>query len=216
MYRTLIACMSLIFLLPGCGTEVSITTPPPRTPKTVARLADWIQGEFSSEQQAQTNSNYLNIYLNAVRIWPEKLGARWIYVEQAQADQQAKPYRQRIYQVITGTHADLEVRIYSFAPSQTPPAGSYKDPSWFQRIDPVFLVPLGGCTMHFTTNTDGTFTGRIKGTGCRSTLHGADHTSSEVTVTAQEIRSWDRGWDSNGTQVWGPTTGPYIFLRRGS
>jgi hypothetical protein len=33
-------------------------------------------------------------------------------------------------------------------------------------------------------------------------------------VTANEITSWDRGFDSAGKQVWGATKGPYQFKKQ--
>jgi hypothetical protein len=36
---------------------------------------------------------------------------------------------------------------------------------------------------------------------------------SDVTLSAEELVTWDRGYDAAGKQVWGSTKGPYMFKR---
>jgi hypothetical protein len=207
--------MFLIALIPACGTEVSITTPPPTIPPQVAQLANWIEGNFTSSKDVNAPGPK-DISLHAVRIWPEKLGTRWIYIEEAQTNNLDQPISQRIYEVTTGTHAEIAVRIFILPYGSNPPPGSYADPDWFQRIDPAFILSLGGCTLHFLANGKDSFTGKTIGKGCTSSRRGAAYSTSESTVSAQEIRSWNRGWDAQDAQVWGPTDSPIVFTRIGS
>jgi len=44
-------------------------------------------------------------------------------------------------------------------------------------------------------------------------MRGASYASSEVTLTATELNTWDRGYDAGGAQVWGSTKGPYRFVK---
>ena len=39
------------------------------------------------------------------------------------------------------------------------------------------------------------------------------YTTSEVSIEARAITSWDRGFDADGAQVWGAEKGPYVFAR---
>lgn len=63
---------------------------------------------------------------------------------------------------------------------------------------------------------DGSFVGRTEGNGCASELRGAAYATSEITLTASEMVSWDRGFNSAGKQVWGAPTGGYRFKRLAS
>jgi hypothetical protein len=56
-------------------------------------------------------------------------------------------------------------------------------------------------------------TGSTQGDGCASALRGAAYATSEVTLTAGELDSWDRGFDATGNQVWGSTKGAYRFVK---
>jgi hypothetical protein len=44
-------------------------------------------------------------------------------------------------------------------------------------------------------------------------LRGASFANSIVTVTQNEILSWDQGFDKEGKQVWGATKGGYRFIK---
>jgi hypothetical protein len=35
----------------------------------------------------------------------------------------------------------------------------------------------------------------------------------EITIKEDRVIGWDRGWDAEGNQVWGPDSGGYIFRK---
>ena len=71
-----------------------------------------------------------------------------------------------------------------------------------------------GCHVTLTWNADSaTFTGGTTGQGCASSLNDASYAASEVTLGADRLVSWDRGFDDKGKQVWGATKGGYVFDR---
>jgi len=57
------------------------------------------------------------------------------------------------------------------------------------------------------------FAGQTGNKTCSSELRGARYASSKVTVTKNEILSWDQGFDKEDKQVWGATKGGYIFKK---
>jgi len=59
------------------------------------------------------------------------------------------------------------------------------------------------------------FEGSTVGEGCGSSLRGAAYATSEVELWPTYLRTWDRGFDARGEQVWGATEGPYVFERVG-
>ncbi|HRW89883.1 MAG TPA: CpcT/CpeT family chromophore lyase, partial [Flavobacteriales bacterium] len=65
--------------------------------QSLAELASWMTGSFSSAAQAEADTNYYAIELEMARIWPERTDGVWLYVEQAVAAKKEKPYRQRVY-----------------------------------------------------------------------------------------------------------------------
>ena len=69
-----------------------------------------------------------------------------------------------------------------------------------------------GCTVWLEADGNG-YTGGTEGTECTSSLGGAAYATSVVRLSENMIESWDQGWDRDGNQVWGATTGAYVFDR---
>jgi hypothetical protein len=54
---------------------------------------------------------------------------------------------------------------------------------------------------------------RAENPDCPNAYRGAVRASSDSIRTADAYANWDRGWNVEGQQVWGPTSGGYIFER---
>lgn len=171
-------------------------------------LHTWMQGTFSNARQAERDTSFRHVQLRMVRIWKDRTDGAWFYVEQALATTLNAPYRQRVYNVKRVEEGMIESVVYTI-----------KDPQKWIGLDPTAgdmgiddIVLKFGCEVYL--QYDGTsFTGSTHGAACKSDLNGASYVRSDVRVTSVGIHSWDRGFDHEGKQVWGSTTGPYAFLR---
>ena len=176
-------------------------------------LARWLTGSFSSATQAGNTTSYRDVRLHAVQIWTERSDGPWIYVEQAPAEKPAEPYRQRVLQIGRRTDGAYESRVFTLPGSPLRFAGAWKDPGKLTGLEPAQLTAREGCTVTLRRGEDGSFRGGTVGKGCPSDLAGAAYATSEVQLTADSLVSWDRGFDADGKQVWGPTQGAYRFDR---
>lgn len=174
-------------------------------------LVDWMTGEFSSAEQSEADTNYYDISLKMTRIWPEKKKGAWIYVEQAVAETPDKPYRQRIYFVNELGDGQFSSDIYTI-PDEEKFIGSWKNPSAFEGMDQFDLKYKDGCAV-FIEYDGFQFYGKTNEGSCTSELGGASYATSEVNITKGKLKSWDRGYDEEGKQVWGAENGPYIFKK---
>ncbi len=165
-------------------------------------------GSYNSEKQSISDTNYFNISLHMYPIWQET-GKSWLYVEQALNSMQDKPYRQRIYLVEEQEDGIFKSTVFSIAYDSLF-IGKWSEPEFFDRFDENILKEREGCAVFMKREGD-SFTGSTKDQACVSTLRGASYATSEVTVTEAGVESWDRGFDSDGNQVWGAENGPYIF-----
>jgi hypothetical protein len=179
---------------------------------TLDRLAAWMTGSFSSAEQARDNPDFRDIRLEMSPIWLERDDGYWFYVEQAAAGRLDTPYRQRVYHVYEDEPGVFASDVYTVdSPLQY--AGAWRTPERFDAVSPESLERRRGCTVYLEWS-GGAFTGGTRGADCDSELRGAVYATSEVTITSEEIRSWDRGFDADGNQKWGAETGPYIFRRK--
>ncbi len=180
--------------------------------ENLEQLVEWMSGEFDSSEQAEQNSDFLNISLKMTRIWHEKPNGAWVYIEQARADQPEKPYRQRIYFISELTEDEYSSDVYTL-PNEEKYVGAWKDVSLLNELTPFDLVNKSGCTVIIFFDGFQYGGGTSKGT-CKSELNGASYATSEVTILEDAMQSWDRGYNSEDVQVWGSTAGAYIFKKR--
>jgi len=173
-------------------------------------LADWMTGSFSSQAQAEADSDYFDIRLEMTEIWPQRDDGVWLYVEQAAASSLDKPYRQRVYRLTEEPGGILRSEVYSI-PEPLRFAGAWRNEEPLSDLSPTDLEVRQGCAVLLRRADDGVFAGSTDGTGCSSKLRGAAYATSEVRVTSDRIESWDRGFAAGGEQAWGAEKGPYLF-----
>jgi hypothetical protein len=198
----------LAFLfLAACGSRQ--LTPDPG----LALLTSWMSGTFSSHEQAARDTAFFDINLVMYPIWKKDVNARWLYVEQDATAALDRPYRQRIYRISRVADGSLESRVYEL-PDPAAFIHAWEDPAIFRKLQPEALLLREGCAVYLRPAEDGqAFSGATHARDCPSELYGAAYATSEVTITAETIVSWDRGWDQNDQQVWGAEKAGYVFKR---
>ena len=144
-------------------------------------------------------------------IWQNK-SDQYLYVEQALATMQEKPYRQRIYKVTELPNGTFESIVYKIADEKSF-IGKWNDTSFFDQFDESILELREGCAVYLKPVGKQVFEGSTKDQDCKSTLRGASYATSVVRVEKDKIVSWDQGFDADGKQVWGAETEGYVFDR---
>jgi len=176
------------------------------------RLVTMMQGSFSSEEQSANDSDYFDIRLEMKRIWLERTDAKWLYVEQAVASMKDKPYRQRVYKITNTYEGRFESAVYTMKdPLRF--AGEWEKENPLSGLIPDSLEAREGCSVFLTLMNNGSYEGSTNGKDCQSDLRGAKYATSEVVISDEGIKSWDRGYDENDKQVWGAEKGGYVFKK---
>jgi CpeT protein len=192
-------------LLQGCkgGTDLN--------DQDLLELKAMMVGSFSSAEQAARDTNYFDIRLEMVEIWPEEPEADWLYVEQAAAWSLEQPYRQRVYRLSRSGSGELLSAVYTLASPQRF-AGAYRDLALLENLTPDSLTEREGCAIVLQRKGE-VFVGSTIEDRCKSSLRGASYATSEVKISPTELQSWDRGFNAAGEQVWGAELGPYVFKK---
>ncbi len=214
----------LLFLILFTSSFISAQSQKPS--KAFKNLVEIMQGHYTSELQSKKDSTYFNISLRMTPIWKSK-GA-YLYVEQAMASKQDKPYRVRIYKLSERPDGKIVSEIYTLKDEKAW-IGKYTDPTLFDALTEADLDLKSGCEVVLERLSKNTFRGATEvvlerlskntfrgATGektCPSELRGASYATSKVTVTKNSILSWDQGFDAVGKQVWGAEKGGYEFLK---
>jgi len=169
-------------------------------------------GSFASTAQSTADEDYRDIRLRMAAIWTSREDGRWLYVEQAVAEKQEKPYRQRVYRVHADEHG-LVSDVYELPGDPLAFAGAWKNPKLLDALMPESLNPRSGCSIRLHREPNGTYVGATEHGACPSELNGASFATSEVVITPSLLASWDRGFDAAGKQVWGAEKGAYQFVK---
>lgn len=203
-YNGLLLTLLSIFFLISCNNHSSES-------ENLQRLKSWMTGSFSSQEQSEVDTNFFHINLEMVQIWEERTDAIWLYVEQAAAWALDKPYRQRVYSLKEKVDGTFESAIFAFnEPLRY--AGVWKEVNPLNQLTPDSLIEREGCAIILEFKK-GVFVGSTDGKNCSSQLRGSSYATSDVRIEEMLLTSWDRGYDSTNTQVWGAETGPYIFKK---
>jgi hypothetical protein len=204
MYRALLSVLVVLIL-------AAVQAPAAEPKADVDLLLSWLTGSFSSAAQAAADPEFRDIRLHTARIWPERTDAAWLYVEQAVADQLDQPYRQRVYRVTRVADNLFESQVLEL-PDPLRFVGAWRAERPLEQLTPTDLTAREGCAIFMRRKGDA-FMGSTLGRLCTSEHRGASWATSEVTVSADGLLSWDRGFDAGGVQVWGAVKGGYAFRR---
>lgn len=196
----------------------------PAADDELATLARWMTGSFDTFDQVDTDqaAGASYTHLRAVmHIAPVHIAglsgadALTFYVEQAAAEAQAAPYRQRVY-LLTRREGALVNRIFRIAEPQRF-IGAHSRAGVAAQLAVAGLTLEPGCDLVWTRIDDELYTGiaGLNGT-CRTTWRGAAYTVSQVLMAPSSITSLDQGFDAEGRHVWGPRPGVagHVFRKR--
>lgn len=197
-------------LILSCGKDTAQKQSKIRKNRLV-QLKNYMAGTFTSATQAEVDTNYFDITLNMVPVWEKAEMGHWLYVEQSISSNLAKPYRQRVYHLTRTFPGKFLSKVYSLPEASRFIGASETDSIW-QTIQPDSLTLLEGCGILLTWQ-DSLFVGSTHESDCANSWGDAAYATSEVTISETILKSWDRGWDTTGTQVWGAEGGGYVFVK---
>lgn len=205
MKKTLfLLAITTLFL--GCKSSQNKTF---KNSSELNELVTIMQGHYSSELQSKEDKEYYNISLRMTPIWKDK--GNYLFVEQAIFDKQDKPYRVRIYKVHQVGEKFIS-EIYTIK-NEKDWIGKWSTPKVYDQLQESDIELKVGCEVTLKREGKNKFSGATGDKTCPSELRGASFANSIVTVTQNEIHSWDQGFDKEGKQVWGATKGGYRFVK---
>ena len=171
-----------------------------------------MEGSFSTAAQSKIDTGYFDIRLEIKRIWPEKNDGIWLYVEQAAARSQDKPYRQRIYRLTEAGYNLFESEVFEIE-NPLGFAGEWKIKHPFAGYGNEILIQRQGCSVRLKKIGKKMYSGSTVGRECLSDWRGARYATSIVTITKKGMITWDRGFDESDNYLWGAEKAGYYFKK---
>ena len=81
------------------------------------------------------------------------------------------------------------------------------------RLTALTEAPLGPAGCHNVISYVGGGTWTAEAPGCANSYKGAVRMESRSVTTPSRFVNWDRGFAADGSLVWGPAAGGYVFQR---
>jgi CpeT protein len=171
-------------------------------------------GEFESTRQARLDTRYGKARWYIVEIWANRPDPeRWVYVE-SWMEGAERPYLQRIVSFVKDGADAAVIRSTRYRlPKLRDWVGAWREPDRFDKLDRQSLELVPGCDVTFTQTGTERFEGGTLGSTCANDFRGAAYTVSFTVLDKSGLVNWDRGFDSEGRQVWGPREQGYQLLR---
>lgn len=170
-------------------------------------------GSFSSAAQAARDSRYGVATWHIAERPGNEANVRWLYVENWLDNAQA-PYRQRMIRLHLAEDGSIVARGHQLRDPERY-VGAWSDTARLSDIDTGALEAMPGCDVTIVRTGPQRFEGQTTGAKCDNAYRGARYAVSQSVLTDHYMTNWDRGFDANGNQVWGPTSGGYRFGRIG-
>lgn len=177
---------------------------------SVHLLASWSVGQFDNALQAKEAKGYFDLQVNTVQIWKGRRDGYWLYSEEAGVDHLTMPHRQRVYRYYVKDSA--LVREEYLIPNSRQYAGAHKFKKPLDYFSPEDLSKREGCNVHYIYDSL-RFIGRTVGVGCPSEIGGVAYSVTELEITSDLLKNWDRGFNDRSEVVWGATA-PYEFRKK--
>jgi hypothetical protein len=179
--------------------------------RDVELLASFLVGTWESVAQAPGAGDSTPVRMRSVRFWMERAGEFWVYSEYEKPSDSGRPYRQRIYR-LGEAGGVLTTLVYEIPGEAQRFAGEWRKAKPFEEFSPQGLHERGGCRILWVRQVI-MYSGGTLGKQCPGSALGAAYETEEFLLTSATLRTWQRGFDSNGTQVSGSMDGP-LDLRR--
>ncbi|MFZ8987085.1 MAG: CpcT/CpeT family chromophore lyase [Steroidobacteraceae bacterium] len=200
--RWLAGCAGLLWLGPATAGEL------------LDRFMALQVGEFDSSRQARLDTRYQVARWHIVEIWADRPDPeRWVYVE-SWMEGGERPYLQRIASFVEDGADGAVIRSTRYR--LTEPSnwvGAWREPGRFAGLARDALEAVPGCGVAFTRTGLDRFEGGTSGSACANDYRGATYAVSTTVLDESGLDNWDRGFDQQGRQVWGPAERGYRLLR---
>jgi CpeT protein len=203
--------------LAGCATIDADPFPKEtatyRGQREVELLASFLAGTWKSAPDLVDKIDATPTSLRQVRIWPERKGEFWIYAEYARPDDEARPFRQRVYRIGEGG-GKIRAIVYRLPGDPLRFAGEWRKALAFEGLSPADLIERKGCRIEFYyLEPLITFEGKTIGLECAPDAPGAAYDIVDYYLSSASLRTWERGFDPAGAQVTGSRVGPLKFMK---
>jgi len=190
----------------------------PHTPaeREIGLITWMLEGTFETIVQspgyAAGGGDNTPVRLRVARLWPEREGEIWFYLEYTDPNRNDAVTRQRISRMVLEGGTDIRMIDYAFPADPKTFAGEWRKPHPFASVNPDRLKPIPGCKTHWLVQHQAIVSGGTGGDDCRGDGPEGTHEHVDWWLGSSFLRTWIQQLDRSGKQV-GGLSGPSEFRR---
>jgi hypothetical protein len=179
-------------------------------------VASRLEGVMDTSAQARANPEVANVTMTACRVAlsdnsPSTNKSIFLYQEQALSKELNKPYGQRFLE-ISSVNNGRTVRSLSYKPVNLEAAINLCNKPASERMVKLNDIGKPFCTV-FLTRSGENYIGINPSQGCPANVRGAVKMTNTIVLGNTSMKTWDRGFDAKGKQVWGNESNAYEFRK---
>ena len=186
---------------------------PPPGARELEVAMSYLPGTFESIAQEKGGPGP-GTRMRIAPMWVEraKQGEHWFYVEHAKSEDDAKPFRQRIYR-FTNDNRKFSADVFSLPGDAKGFVGEWKKEKPFEKFSVADVREFHGCRLAIGYMLT-MWWARTEGKACRAETAGAGHEHSEMLVNAAGMKNGHQAYDPDGRLIAGEP-GVWDFRRIG-
>jgi hypothetical protein len=188
-------------------------------PSRLDELTALSVGSFTSVEQSSRDPSYAVAEAEIVRIWPGRTDGVWLYQEQSllgerpdavDPAQKEKPYFARVIHSVEEAPGVVRRTVHRLKDPQRA-KGGWRSKTPLAELRPEDLL-ASECEIVVTRVAEKMW--RSESGKCPNAYKGAAYAISLGVTVEGRYANWDRGFAADGTLMWGPASGGYIFVRK--
>ncbi len=174
-------------------------------------LDEIFSGEYSTSEQAQVDSEIIDLHLEITPFSMENQPGKWFYLETAFTGSIDSPYKQEVYNFQTASIDFIYLERYTIKNGKKY-IHALKDKNVLKTLSVEQLQKKENCTILISIKKN-TFIGITAGKGCISKVRNAQYSTTDIEITKEDFFLWEQGFDGKNKQVWGPKMNGYVFKK---
>ncbi|MEQ9186319.1 MAG: chromophore lyase CpcT/CpeT [Cryomorphaceae bacterium] len=175
----------------------------------LALLSESMIGTFTALPESNAEQAESHQHLTVTRIWKREAEV-WIYAEQSAGPSKDQLLRQQVFQLgQNGKNKFILTLFEVHNEAEWTKAGD--KPKSINHLSPADLHLQAGCAIGLVYS-QGTFVGSTQDR-CISNRQGASLATTDIRISRDQTVIWERGWDEQGNQIWGPTARGITYIK---
>jgi hypothetical protein len=233
LITTIVSFLWTIAPINAVPTETPISPTETNTNNTadVQNIVSYLVGVMDTSEQAATNKKVSNVRMTTCKIAVvptennletdrinNNSSSVFLYQEQAITPKLNEPYRQRFLEILAKDRGVNQVESKSYKPIEMEKWIGFCDKTETERIVSASELGTYICSVLLKQSVANyikpLYIGETQTGGCPANVRGATSISNTIYLFPDGMNTWDRGFDANGTQVWGAANEAYKFRKR--